>query len=279
MASKAEAKKTYKHFVPEAKKVPDWYKNFNFVLVTSMGQLNQIFINSKWEPGKSFIAFDTETTGLDFEELDLVGYSFCIDGKSAYYVPVNHYEYENNLGEPSVKFIYDRMCEANKVFMYNARYDERVIEMVGFKDLSEEDKKKRFNFVKYDMSKVNIYDVMNSVFNADTNIKLPSLKNCFVAGTEILTTNGKKSIENVSCGDKVVLGGKEFNVIESSCSGVRDVIKLEFEDGYKVQCTPDHKFLVRRENELVWVEAEYLTDSDNIVTLGDLRYEELKNIR
>ena len=177
MASKDEAKKQYQHFVPMAKPVPDWYKLYEFVLVTSMEQLNQVFIDAKWEPGKSFISFDTETTGLNFEELDLVGYSFCIDGKKAVYVPVNHFEYEHNLGEPAVEYIYNRMCEARQVFMYNARYDCRVLEYRGIKEQSEEFKKKRHLFVKYDMSKVNVFDVMNSVFDSDSNDKLPSLKN------------------------------------------------------------------------------------------------------
>ena len=176
MASKEEAKKSYQHFVPMAKLDPDWYKKYEFILVTSMEQLNQIFIDANWTPEQSFISFDTETTGLNFEELDLVGYSFSIDGKRAVYVPVNHFEYEYNLDEPAVEYIYQRMCEARQVFMYNARYDLRVFEYRGYKENKEELDKRRWNFVKYDMSKVNIFDVMNSVFDSDSNDKLPSLK-------------------------------------------------------------------------------------------------------
>lgn len=172
---KEEAKKTYRHFVPAVQKVPDWYKHFNFVLVTSMEQLDKIFKDSNWTPGKSFISFDTETTGLNFEEADIVGYSFCIDGKSCYYVPVNHFEYENNLGEAACDYIYARLCEARFAFMYNARYDMRIFEYIGYKD-KKELKKARWKFVKYDFSKVNYFDVMNACWLADTNIKMPSLK-------------------------------------------------------------------------------------------------------
>lgn len=173
---KEDAKKQYRHFVPAVRKVPEWYKNFNFILVTSMEQLDQIFKDSKWEPSKSFISFDTETTGLNFEEADIVGYSFCIDGRSCYYVPVNHFEYEHNLGDLACQYIYDRLCEARFAFMYNARYDMRIFEYIGYKDKKAELDKKRWKFVKYDFSKVNYFDVMDAVWLADTNLKMPSLK-------------------------------------------------------------------------------------------------------
>jgi len=40
---------------------------------------------------QSVIAFDTETTGLDYEKDHLVGFSFCVDEKEAYYVPFAHF--------------------------------------------------------------------------------------------------------------------------------------------------------------------------------------------
>lgn len=41
-------------------------------------------------PGDALIAFDTETTGLNPSHDHLVGFSFSIDGKSGYYVPLAH---------------------------------------------------------------------------------------------------------------------------------------------------------------------------------------------
>lgn len=174
MASKKETKAQYQHYVPAVKKVPDWYKNFNFVLITSMEELRNAF--KGYEDGKYFMGFDTETTGLNFEELELVGYSFCLDGKTSYYVPVYHFEYEHNLGEPAVEFIYDRMCHAKMVFLFNMRYDFRVFEFRGYKEHKKELDNKRYKYVKYDMSKVPYYDVCVACWNADTNKKMPSLK-------------------------------------------------------------------------------------------------------
>lgn len=172
MAKKEKDKANYVPWVGAVPKIENWYKNFNFVLVESMEDLEKIFDGKK----DYYMAFDTETTGLDFEEIDLVGYSFCLDGKTAYYVPVYHFQYSGNLGEESVKFIYDRMCEAKKVFMYNMRYDARIMEYYGYKDNKEELDKKRWLYAKFDMSKVSYYDVSVPVWVADTNIKYPSLK-------------------------------------------------------------------------------------------------------
>ena len=173
---KQEAKALYVPFFPIAKNVPEWYKNFNFNLVESMQDLEESF--KDWKPDKTcFMSFDTETTGLDHEECSMVGYSYCLDGKNAYYVPVYHFEYEGNLGEEAVTFIYLRMCEARMVFMFNARFDVRIVEYFDFASLSEEDKKKRNRVPKYNMSVVETFDVSIPCWLADTNLKLPSLKN------------------------------------------------------------------------------------------------------
>ncbi len=42
-------------------------------------------------PNDSIVAFDTETTGLEYDKDELVGFSFCYDDKEAYYVPFRHF--------------------------------------------------------------------------------------------------------------------------------------------------------------------------------------------
>jgi DNA polymerase-3 subunit alpha len=41
-----------------------------------------------------------------------------------------------------------------------------------------------------------------------------------------------------------------------------DILELEFDDGRKVKCTKDHKFLTKNRG---WVEAQHLTDDDDLV--------------
>jgi DNA polymerase I-like protein with 3'-5' exonuclease and polymerase domains len=168
---KDEAKKLYKHFVPPVRVVPEWHKHFKFTLVENLEQLYLSF--QGFIAGQTLMSFDTETSGLDPENSSIVGFSYSLDGSSAYYVAVNHYLGKFNLGEVALDFIYERMCEAKKVFMFNARFDIRMMEYWGY------DKRihlGRFMYVKYDMSKVPYYDVAVPVWLADTNVKMPSLK-------------------------------------------------------------------------------------------------------
>lgn len=175
---------TYIRYVPKAP-VDDTYPfAYNFVLVDTIEKLKETLKNDD-----NVMGFDTETTDLSPEEADLVGYSYCFDGKTCYYVPVNHVT--GGLGEEALDLIYDKMCKTATVFMFNMRFDCRMMEYHGYtrirksieeSDKSQEDKEKLFNFIadryvfKYDMSKVNTVDVQAIVYLVDTNVKYPSLK-------------------------------------------------------------------------------------------------------
>lgn len=157
---------------------------YNLKLIHSIEELKEVLSFNT-----HIIAFDTETTGLNQEEIFMVGYSFCMDGKNAYYVPVNHYT--GGLGDEAIDLIYNKMCHTDVVLMFNMRYDTRVMEYHNYpklfkeieeSDKSQEDKDKAIKilndkpFIKYDMTKVNTIDVQVVVYLVDTNIKYPSLK-------------------------------------------------------------------------------------------------------
>lgn len=80
-------------------------------------------------PKDSIVAFDTETSGLEFLKDRLVGFSFCFDDKKAYYVPLAH----SYLGvvkqlELDVALRAIREIFTHKVIGHNIKFDLHFIE-------------------------------------------------------------------------------------------------------------------------------------------------------
>ena len=201
-------KQQYQRWILPAQPSPLYPLAYNFVLVNSIDELKTILKTPFTE-----VSFDTETTGLDLDEAFLVGYSFCFDGRTAYYVPVDHAEYEvlseitkeeyislkeqgqtnikesekkyyiinqvikPGLGSEAVFLFYKRILLCKNVFMFNARFDIKVFEKYGFvqNNVPYETRYEMLND-GIDMSKVNFLDVQVLVFLADTNVPYPSLK-------------------------------------------------------------------------------------------------------
>lgn len=267
-----KAKSDYKHWVGAAPKIENWYKNFNFVLVESMEDLESIFKDKK----DYYMAFDTETTGLDFEEIDLVGYSFCLDGKTAYYVPVYHFQYDGNLGEESVKFIYERMCEAKKVFMYNMRYDARIMEYYGYKENKADLDKRRWMYAKFDMSKVDYYDVSVPVWLADTNQKYPSLKWSSLHFLGIEQLHFDEVIENAGSFFYLNPSENEDTVFYAAADALCTFLLATATVKYFTEAKHSAKFdnlmlypLLHYENEKIWLDGDvlknlYITATDRV---------------
>jgi DNA polymerase-1 len=109
------------------------------------------------------MSFDTETTGLDPENDYIIGFSFSIKSQEGYYVPVNHdqkFDYLN-LGEEALEVLYHAMLKAKIVYMFNSRFDMRMMEYSKF---------------KFDMSKIKFRDVQVSAWFADPDFRHHSLK-------------------------------------------------------------------------------------------------------
>lgn len=264
-----KAKGDYKHWVGAVPKIENWYKNFNFVLVESMEDLESIFKDKK----DYYMAFDTETTGLDFEEIDLVGYSFCLDGKTAYYVPVYHFQYEGNLGEESVKFIYERMCEAKKVFMYNMRYDARIMEYYGYKENKADLDKRRWMYAKFDMSNVDYYDVSVPVWLADTNQKYPSLKWSSLHFLGIEQLHFDEVIENAGSFFYLNPSENEYTVFYAAADALCTFLLATATVKYFTEAKHSAKFdnlmlypLLHYENEKIWLDGDVLKNLYIIAT-------------
>jgi len=91
---------------------------------------------------------------------------------------------------------------------------------------------------------------------------------CFVAGTTVLTTLGKKAIETIQVGDPIpcvdhITGEEaEKKVISTTVNKVNRLIELDI-DGEIIQCTETHPFQVRDKG---WVDACNLKPGDVVYT-------------
>lgn len=92
---------------------------------------------------------------------------------------------------------------------------------------------------------------------------------CCLGGTEILMSdNTYKNIEDIKIGDEVLtLEGPE-KVNNTVNYNVNKLCKLEFEDGFTIHCTLNHKFMVKdKDGSLIYKFADELTENDDIVLI------------
>lgn len=91
---------------------------------------------------------------------------------------------------------------------------------------------------------------------------------CFVAGTTVFTTLGKKAIETIqagdtiSCVDHITGETAEKKVISTSVNKVSRLIELDI-DGEIIQCTETHPFQVKGKG---WVDAADIKPYDLVYT-------------
>ena len=80
-------------------------------------------------------------------------------------------------------------------------------------------------------------------------------------GTKIFTRGGYKNIEEITEDDFVYTKEGEFmKVLETHNFKDKKLLQIEFDDGYKVTCTPEHKFFI----DGAWVEAKDLVVDNEV---------------
>jgi DNA-directed RNA polymerase beta subunit len=88
---------------------------------------------------------------------------------------------------------------------------------------------------------------------------------CFTGDTLVSLSNGmSKKIKDLLVNEKVISYNEKTNKLENDeqynfiDQGIKPVIKLTFQDGRTIKCTPDHKFMVIKDDDTIptWVEAK-----------------------
>jgi DNA polymerase-3 subunit alpha len=112
----------------------------------------------------------------------------------------------------------------------------------------------------------NYFLVMNEVFHkaADHTLFGPA-RGCFVPETRVKMSDGLfTEIESIKIGEEVLDAyGKKQTVLDKFVYEVNEeIVQLEFDNGKKIRCTKDHKFLTSNRG---WVVADQIHDDDDIL--------------
>ena len=153
--------------VPTVRKIDNWHSLFKRNLVQDVDHLKQIrkefqtTLNRSSSPFDGILAVDSETTSLNIPDADLVGLSFCFQPPIGYYIPISH-RVGSNLPFKVLDTINEMMYEAKRVLFFNYAFDMRVF-------------RKAINTNPFN---INHFDVQVLLWNLDTNLPYPSLKQC-----------------------------------------------------------------------------------------------------
>ena len=116
----------------DAKETPEVKKNNEIINNFDVLTDKKIFLDVlKNIEKKKFIAFDLETTSLDYIKAEIVGISLALDTKISYYIPVGHEE-QSEYKQLPTKFVLDRLkpilenSEIKKLG-HNLKYDRNVL--------------------------------------------------------------------------------------------------------------------------------------------------------
>ena len=130
------------------------------------------------------------------------------------------------------------------------------------------------------------YGVCNSLFTAQMPVA------CQTSDTKIITENGVLSfrdicqMNNIDIDDieREKIGGIWFDfetpIMVKTMDGYHqsnkiyynghaEIYNIEMEDGSIFKCSSEHKFLVNRENQKMWVKVKDMVDDDEIVNIND----------
>ena len=107
--------------------------NSNYELINSEGALDKII---KAASRSKVIAIDTETTGLDYMDADLVGVSMAYEAGKAFYIPFGHEKQE--VSQLKEKIVLEKLKPflekaQNKIIGQNIKFDRNILARYGIK--------------------------------------------------------------------------------------------------------------------------------------------------
>jgi DNA polymerase-3 subunit alpha len=128
----------------------------------------------------------------------------------------------------------------------------------------------------YELGVLQSYNVLNSYFlivqdyikwAKDQDWLVGPGRGCFTPDTRVKMSDGMfKPISLVNIGDLVIDAYGQIQLVTDTLEYDidEDILEIEFGNDTIIRCTKDHKFLTHNRG---WVEAQYLTEEDDIVEI------------
>jgi len=146
--------------VYQTTKIDNRYKDISMILVDTPKKFKTVV--ELWKDSPRIVGFDTETTGLNHEKVDLVGCSIAFDRRYSFYIPFGHLIKD---GSPNLDLEYFQLVntllnKSERVLYWNKTFDKRIRRAFGHTNIRED----------------NETDLQIEVYNWDTNVGMPALK-------------------------------------------------------------------------------------------------------
>lgn len=129
---------------------------------------------------------------------------------------------------------------------------------------------------KRDMTKQQNLKSMFRVITTDlAELKIPlyianHVYACLTDEHFVKTSEGDRRVSDIKENDKVLTLDGYKNVTDTFKYKNVDTLKIELDNGEFLECTLNHKFMVRDENSFVWKSAEDLEVDDEILKIEDI---------
>lgn len=95
---------------------------------------------------------------------------------------------------------------------------------------------------------------------------------CLTYGTNIKTPNGHVEIQNLKIGDYVTTLFGDKKISETFVFDNKDVFEITFDDGTKIKCSGDHKFLIDGEWKSVYVMMDVVKNMKTLnIEVADIK--------
>jgi len=170
----------------------------------------------------------------------------------------------SNYGQPIINFISEEVVRMDSESSEGGLWLGNIAQRnSGQGYVSQASSGKGYVIVNSRVNDVAMTVLPNAPIDSATGLPVPTIA-CLVGETQVTLENGEtKRIDEIKTGDMVKTLEGTHQVLNWFDQGIKETIELEFDNGTKLVCTPDHKI----RTTIGWIEAGNLTEEHEIISL------------